>query len=491
MDTTGRRRGEGITVELDLGSFRATPVLPAGTALFRVQEPVAVGDVPAAVAGALAAPIGSPSLGDVCRETLSRWSEGGRAAPFSCVIVISDHSRPVPYKGANGILWPLISHLQACGVPAGQITLLVATGTHHPLTEEEIWALCDGRVREAGVRVRSHDAADRTGLVCAGSTRAGVDVWVERVYAEAHLRILTGLVEPHFMAGASGGRKSICPGLLDVQSVRDFHGPHMVASESIGDLRLEGNPCHQAALEIASLVPPHLILNVTMRPDGGVAGVFAGEMQAVHREAVEHLRSFAEIRLDRRYDIVITHGARVGINHYQVSKAMGSAAPAVREGGYLVVAADTTDSDPVGSASYRRLLAMLARLGGERFQAAMLNEEWEFVQDQWAVQMLARLLEQVPREHSFYFSPQTSLDDLALLPSVDPTVLWPGLLTRSGVRTRDGEYEGAGALVTRFVEAAVSRAMAESQAQTGTEPTIACLVDGPYGVPRLGPVSGT
>jgi hypothetical protein len=200
--------------------------------------------------------------------------------------------------------------------------------------------------------------------------------------------------------------------------------------------------------------------------------VFAGDMQEAHLAAVEHLRSYSEVRLQQEYDIVITHSARVGINHYQASKAIGSAAPAVREGGYLVVLADTTDSDPVGSDSYRRLLGLLAERGAEGFQALVQADDWEFVQDQWAVQSLALILGKIPREHLYYFSPQTSTADYAILPCRHPGSLSAGF------------YEGP--LSTAwFVTAAVERAVQESRQRLGREPRIAYLADGPHCVPRL------
>ena len=114
----------------------------------------------------------------------------------------------------------------------------------------------DERVREDGVGVHCHDASDLAKLTRVGRTSGGSDVSMNRRYVEADLRILTGLVEPHLMAGVSGGRKSICPGLVDVQSVRDFHGPGTVAHEKATDLVLDGNPCHAASLEIGRMAPP-------------------------------------------------------------------------------------------------------------------------------------------------------------------------------------------------------------------------------------------
>ena len=42
---------------------------------------------------------------------------------------------------------------------------------------------------------------------------ARTPVKIDRRFLEADLRIATGLVEPHFMAGWSGGRKVVAPGV--------------------------------------------------------------------------------------------------------------------------------------------------------------------------------------------------------------------------------------------------------------------------------------
>lgn len=457
--------------------------LPPGTDVVCAREVEALPDVRSAIAAALSSPIGSPPFPDLCRQALERMTMPDSTVAPSVVVVVSDHSRPVPYKGESGILWPLVDELLRAGLPPEWITILVATGTHHPLADEEIWELLDGRVREVGVRVASHDAADPALLVPAGRTGAGVDVSVNRVYVEAGLRILTGLVEPHFAAGASGGRKSICPGLVDVRSVRDFHGPSVVASEGAGGLCLEANSCHELALEVASLVPADFIVNVTTGRDGRVTGVFAGDMREAHLAAVGLLKTLAEVHLEHEYDIVITHAAKVGINHYQAGKALGSAAPAVRPGGYLVLLADNTDLDPVGSASYRRLLQVLAQEGPHEFQRLIQEDEWEFAQDQWAVQMYAMLLERIPRDHLFYFSPQTRADDYAFLPCRDP-----GSIGLAGAESGGfGPAAGDSRRLAVFVEAAVERAAAECRARLGREPRILCIADGPHCVPRPAP----
>ncbi len=260
--------------------------------------------------------------------------------------------------------------------------------------------MLDERVSRSGVRLRCHDAADREALVRVGRTVHGVEVSMNREYVDADLRILTGVVEPHFMAGASGGRKSICPGLLNVESVREFHGPAVLADDRVADLVLDGNPCHELSLEIARMAQADFILNATIRQDGRTAGVFAGEMEEAHLAAVDHLRSFSQLPLDRLYDVVVTHGGHVGVNHYQVAKAACVGARAVRDGGYLVVVADTTEPDPIGTEPYRRMLGLLDKVGPEEFTRLIQGDGWQFVHDQWEVQMWAKLLARVPSRQS-------------------------------------------------------------------------------------------
>jgi nickel-dependent lactate racemase len=464
--------GPPVRVSLRLRSFATDLLLPPSTDVLCTEEPEPLADVYSAVREALASPLGTVPLAELCREALAR-RKGAGAAP-TAVVVISDNTRAVPYKSEGGILWPLVEALLAAGFAPGSITLLVATGTHRVMADEEIWALVDERVRAAGVQIRCHDASDPVGLASVGSTVAGDEVFLDKTYLEADLRILTGLIEVHLMAGVSGGRKSICPGLVDVRSVRGFHGAVTLCHPNAAGLVLDGNPCHDTALEVACMVRPDFILNVTARQDGRVAGIFAGDMEQAHQAGVAHLRSFIQILLERPYDVVVTHGGSVGINHYQAEKAVDVAVKAVRDGGYVVVVADTTEPEPVGSGSYRRLLKLLGELGPEAFIAKLQSKEWEFVHNQWGVQTWAQVMQRVPAGHIFFFSPQIPPHEYAALPGVNPELL---LAAARGAEPAD--------LVRHFVTAAVSRACAESRAATGRVPTVAYLADGPHGIPVL------
>ena len=458
-----------LRVRLQMSSFAADLVLPIGTDVLRSRQPDTIPNVYGAVERALAHPIGSAPLAALCRAAAVRSAPGKPRV----VVVVSDSTRPVPYKG-DGILKPVLDALFGAGIDPRLVTLLVATGTHRRLSEDETWGLFDKDIRETGVRVRCHDAYDEGMLERVGHTASGGDVLMNRYYVEADMRILTGLVEPHLMAGASGGRKSICPGLLNVQGVQDFHSPHVVGDPRSTDLVLDGNPCHEISLRIARLVPGDFIVNATMGRDGKVAGIFAGGMEQAHLAAFEQMRSFVEIPIEQLYDVAVTHSGHVGVNHYQAEKACTVAAKAVRPGGYLVIVADTTDPDPVGTPSYRRLITLLTEWGPEEFLRTIKSDNWQFVHDQWGAQVWAQMLAKVPKEHVYYFSPQTAGADYEVLQCVYPPPL-PQLVAGCS----------AGESVAGFVGEALERAMAASEAETGRKARVLYLPDGPHGIPVL------
>jgi lactate racemase len=458
------------STRVSLRSLTADLNLPAEAIVLEPRDADPLPDVQGALSEALAAPIGTQSLSDLCAGKLARTKDA------SAAVVISDNTRPVPYTGPSGILWPIVSQLLEAGFAPANVTVLVASGMHRPLTEDEIAAMLDERVIGSGVRLRAHDAFDPGSLDRVGRSNGGTDVLMNRVYATADLKILTGLVESHCIAGASGGRKSICPGLVGIASLNEFHGPRALADPRATDLILTGNPSHEFAVEIARMVPADFIVNITAREDGAVMGVFAGEMEQAHETAVEHLRSFAQIPLSRLYDVVVVHGGKVGVNHYQAVKAANQAARAARKGGYVVVVADTVDTDPIGGDSYRALMTLLRAIGPNAYARLIHSPDWPFVAEQWGAQLWATIFERIPPANFFYFSPQTTVRDYRTIPCADPRGLVEG-------------FEGLtpGRQVGAFVERAISLACERSALATGAKPAVAYLPAGPSGIPTQAP----
>ena len=107
-----------------------------------------------------------------------------------------------------------------------------------------------------------------------GKTRNGTPVHIDKTYLAADLKVITGLIEPHLMAGYSGGRKAICPGLASVETMKVMHGPHLMEHPKSAVGILDGNPFHEEATEIALMAGVDFNLNVAIDKARRITGRF-------------------------------------------------------------------------------------------------------------------------------------------------------------------------------------------------------------------------
>lgn len=351
-------------------------------------------------------PIGSAPLRQLAR---------GRK---SAAIVVSDNTRPVPYKEPNGILEPIIETLKQSGV--SDIKIIVACGTHRPMTKSELRDMLGNCAFREGIEIINHQATDESMLRLIGRTQRSGDVTVNRYYLDAKLKIATGLVEPHFMAGFSGGRKAICPGICGQSVTYSLHSASILNEEGTKSLALEGNSCHEEALRIAKMAGVDFIVNVTIDRHKRMTGVFCGDLEKAHLAAVEHLRSFASAELSKLYDIVVTQAGDVGVNHYQCAKAAFEAARATKREGSVILLAKLTDPDPLGSQNYKEMLRLLIQLGPSAFCHKLLSSDWTFVPDQWQVQMWAKIFAKLGDFKKMYLcSPRLSELPEGVIPEIN------------------------------------------------------------------------
>jgi nickel-dependent lactate racemase len=444
---------------------------PDSTDVYRMASPAAIPRPGLAVRTALKNPIACKPLPDLSRESILK---AGNHRP-QAVILASDNTRPVPYTGEPGILLPVVEVLLRSGYAAGDILVLIAAGTHRSMEDWELRAMIDPKIFELGVPVLNHDCRDTANLVRLGLTRRGGEIFINRRYLDADLKILTGLVESHFMAGFSGGRKSICPGIIGEKSTFVFHGPSMMAHPDSRDLLLAGNPCHEEALEVAKMAGADFIVNVTVDHSFNITGVFAGDPEAAHEAAAATVKSYVEIPADGEYDIVVSHAGYVGSNHYQAAKAAVASLGILKAGGHLILIADNRDPvNAVGSLQYRTALQLLKLLGPDSFLNLIQSKEWVFLPDQWQVQMWTKLFHRIPPQHFYYFAPQ--LDDRH----------WQDLPGIDGRRLLHPENRKVPCLqdAPEFVEAAIGAALSSYPPEERADLRIAFLADGPYGIPR-------
>jgi nickel-dependent lactate racemase len=361
-----------MRIRLDYGRTGLEFEAPEGATIVESPRPAPLPDPEGAIRAALLVPIGSPPLAEIAR---------GRK---DAVVVISDLTRPVP----NGlVLPPVLDTLEGAGISRQRIEILVGTGLHRPNTREELVAMTSRAIVDR-YRIRNHVARNPDEHRHLGKTSRGTEIWLDRGYLEADLKVVTGLIEPHLMAGFSGGRKGVAPGLAGVETMRSAHGPAML-EERIGPGILEGNPFHQDLLEIARRAGVDFLVNVSIDRGRRLTGVFAGDLEKAHAEGVRRVEHEVRVDLDAPADVVVTAagGYPLDATYYQSIKALIGALNVVRRGGTIILAAAL--SEGIGSADFQRLLGEMK--DGDEFMARIRSPGF-FSIDQWMVQHLCQVL---------------------------------------------------------------------------------------------------
>src|SRR5262249_5592716 len=174
------------------------------------------------------------------------------------------------------------------------------------------------------VRVENHLARDDGAHVDLGSTPAGTPVKLDRRFVEAELRIVTGLVEPHFMAGYSGGRKVIAPGVAHKDTITTFHSERFMSDRRAENCVLDGNPLHREQLAIVGMLGRVLAVNTIIDENRALSFVNYGEVLASHQAAVEVAEGYSRVPVPRRFRTVVTSAAGYPLDktYYQTVKGM-------------------------------------------------------------------------------------------------------------------------------------------------------------------------
>jgi len=353
-----------------------------GTLPVSLREPIEVtvirkpampllADSGTAVAAALANPVSCAPL-----------AGQARGAASACIL-INDITRPVP----NGLLLrPIIRELLDGGVGADQITVLVATGLHRPNLGSELEELVGDPWVLKTVRVENHDARSDRDHVDFGCTPRGTPVKLDRRFVGAQLKIVTGLVEPHFMAGYSGGRKVIAPGVAHKDTITTFHNARFMAHPRADNCVLEGNPLHQEQLAIAAMLGPVCAVNVVIDDQRRLAFVNFGELVESHQRAVAFVERFVKVPVPRRFKTVLTSGAGYPLDktYYQTVKGMVAPIDILEPGGNLIVASEC--SEGMGSKDYVAAQRRLAALGADGFLEHISRKQFADI-DEWQTQM--------------------------------------------------------------------------------------------------------
>ena len=299
-------------------------------------------------------------------------------------VVIPDITRPLPTERLLLWMFAELSH-----IPAKNFTVINGTGSHRTNTQAELASMVGVEVLSK-YRVVNHTAHDPSTLTLAGRSPEGRPVFMNREYVDADRRIVLGFIEPHFMAGFSGGYKGIFPALADIDSIMRYHRASVIGNPHSTWGVLEGNPTQEQIRANGALLPVDFCINVTQNRKREITQFFCGDVMAAHLKGCEFARTTAMVACERSYPIVLTTngGYPLDQNLYQAVKGMSAAAQIVDEGGFVLAASRCNDGFPAHG-NFRKLLfdhdsprALLDRILAPGFS----------MYDQWEAQILAMIL---------------------------------------------------------------------------------------------------
>ena len=361
-----------MRLKLDYGTTGLDVDLPDDhvTVIEPVHRPAAA-DPLATLRTAIGAPLDTPLLPSI-------------VAPRQHIAIsVCDITRPQPRRDMLEAIFAELPEVQR-----GDVTILIATGTHRGNTPDELERMLGSDiVRQC--RVINHDSRNAATLQYVGRTSTGVEVRLNREWLAADIRITTGFVEPHFFAGFSGGPKMVAPGLAGLDTVMTLHDARRIGHPNATWGITEGNPVHDDVREIARMVPVDFSIDVTLNRDQQITAAFAGDILSAHRRACAFAKATAMRAVPAPFDVVLTTNAGYPLdqNLYQAVKGMSAAATIVKPGGTIICAAECRDGLP-NHGSYG---AVLASQPDPEALLAMINTPGYATPDQWQVQIQAQI----------------------------------------------------------------------------------------------------
>jgi len=277
-------------------------------------------DLDAAVAAALAAPIGAPPLAD--------WVQPSDKV----VLVCDDATRQTP---VDRMLPPLLEHLAAAGVADDRIACIMALGTHRYMTASEMRAKVGDRVFDR-IRVFNHEWRDPAALVDLGTSAQGTPLVVNRAVVEADVVIGLGSIVPHHIPGFSGSSKIIQPGVCGACTTAETH---LLACGEGGDsyLGIADNPVRRDMDDMADRVGMRTIFNAVLNDRGEAVGLFFGAMREAFRAGVDLARAIYGVPYRETPDVVLANSHPCDLDFWQSHKSLYPARRMVKHGGTIIV----------------------------------------------------------------------------------------------------------------------------------------------------------
>lgn len=319
------------TLHLPYGNGSLPVTLDADVLAPRPSKPIA--NETRAVYEALEKPIASRPLRDLVHP-------GERIA-----VIVNDITR---LTRTDLLLPPVIDTLNRAGIPDEDIFVVFALGIHRRQTDDERRLILGDEIFHR-IRNFDHVSTDDGSLVTLGTTSFGNLVEINREVWEADRIILTGEIIHHLIAGYSGGRKSLVPGVAGFRTTTFNH--RMIFDPNCRAGKLDGNPAHEDLLEACRMAEPDFLLNLILSPEGRLIRVIAGHYEHAHRDGCRTVDEVLSAEIGEPYGLIVASagGFPLDIDLRQAHKGLENACQALRPGGSILFYAECPSGAGIGA----------------------------------------------------------------------------------------------------------------------------------------------
>ncbi len=286
-------------------------------------------------------------------EALEHPAEGPTFSDFlddarDVLFIVNDGTRPTPTAKVMEILH---EHIQGA-----DYQFIVATGAHRTPTDEEFRFIFGPLYDEFRNRIHVHDSRNSSQMVHLETSRSGTEMFVNRLGLEAHKLVVIGSVEPHYIAGYTGGRKFFLPGIASYGTIEQNH--RYALRPDAKALALAGNPVHEDMIDALRAIQDKQVFSIqlVLDRDRRIYSATAGDIHASFDAAIERANEVFCADVPEKADIVVSVATYpMDVDLYQSQKALDNGKLALKKGGILILVGKCRTG--VGGRTFFELLA--------------------------------------------------------------------------------------------------------------------------------------
>jgi nickel-dependent lactate racemase len=248
------------------------------------------------------------------------------------LIVVDDYTRTTPVEK---ILPMLIGKLNNIGIKTSRIKILIALGTHRPMSEGEIVKKFGRDIREQ-YPVLNHYWWDSSQLSYLGETASGTPIFINRLVKEVDFIIGVGQIIPHRVSGFSGGGNIIQPGICGEETTGKTHwlSAQFPGREILGKIE---NPVKEEIERVAQKAGLNWIINTIQDGSGRLISVVAGDPVQAYRMGAKRSLEVYQSQLPQEADIVIADSHPYDSDLWLAAKGVYASELAVKQGGVVIL----------------------------------------------------------------------------------------------------------------------------------------------------------